>query len=111
LSQGAERELVLVVSVSSFTEEGFMGSASFGEKTIDIEFDDKDEGSFLSQEMARRLGSRKGSKLLIVIEAEDEPVASETMVAGVSSKPRISNARTYYEVGKAGGAIIRMRKA
>jgi hypothetical protein len=111
LSHDAEAELVLVVAVSSFTKRGFLGSASYQGQSIDIEFHEKDGGVYLTPEMCRRIRAKKGSKVLVVVEAEDEPVASEAVVAGLVSKPRIANARIYYEVGKAGGAIIRIRKA
>jgi len=100
-----------VVAVSSFTKRGFMGSASYQGRSIDLEFDDKEAGVFLTLEMCRRIGAKKGSKVLMIVEVEDEPVASEAAVAGVIPKPRISNTRVYYEVGKEGGAILRIRKA
>ena len=111
MSRSADGELVFVVVASSFTKKGFMGSASYGGQSVDIEFDDKEEGVFLTQNMSKRLRVRKGSKVLLVVEAEDEPVATEATVAGVSPKPRLSSARVYYEVGKEGGAILRIRKA
>lgn len=111
MSSEAEEELVFVAAVSSFTKEGFLASASFGGESVDLEFDDKDQGAFLTPEMCRKLRVKKGSRLLIVVEAEDEPVATEIAVAGSVSKPRISSARVYYEVGKEGGAILKLRKA
>lgn len=88
-----------------------MGSVSYHGQSVGLEFDDAEEGVFLTLEMSKRLRVKKGSKVLVVVEAEDEPVASESTVAGVLSMPRISNARVYYEVGKEGGAILRIRKA
>lgn len=87
-----------------------MGSASYHGRSIDLEFDDMDDGVFLTPEMCRRIRAKKGSKVLVVVEAEDEPVASEAAVAGVLARPRISSARVYYEVGKEGGAIVRIRR-
>ena len=111
MSHAVEVELVLVVTVSSFTKRGFVGSASYQGRTIDLKFDDREHGVFVTPEMGRRIRVRKGSKVLVVVEAEDEPVASEAAVAGVLPEPRISSARVYYEVGKGGGAILRIRKA
>ena len=111
MSQTAEGELVLVVTVSSFTKKGFMGSASYHGRSIDLEFDDLEDGVFLTPEMCKGIHAKNGSKILLIVEAEDEPVASEETVAGVVPKPRISNARVYYEVGKEGGAILRIKKA
>jgi len=111
LSRSADGELVFVAVASSFTKRGFVGSASYGGRPVDIEFDDREAGVFLTPDMSKRLGVRKGSKVLLIVEAEDEPVATEAKVAGVSPKPRLSSARVYYEVGKEGGAILRIRKA
>jgi ABC-type lipoprotein release transport system permease subunit len=111
LSRDAEGELVFVVAVSSFTMSGFVGSASYQGQSVNLEFDDKDEGVFLSSEMCKRLSVKKGSKILVVVEAEDEPMVTEAAVAGVASRPRISSAKVYYEVGKDGGAILKVRKA
>ncbi|MDV3292853.1 MAG: hypothetical protein LYZ70_01110 [Nitrososphaerales archaeon] len=103
-------ELLFVVGVSSFTKRGFMGTTSFNGKPIEMEFDDSDGGVFLSREMCRRIRVRKGSKVKIMIEGETSPRFAESVVAGVREKVRISNAKVYYEVGREGGAIIRLRK-
>jgi ABC-type lipoprotein release transport system permease subunit len=106
-----ESELILVVSVSSFTDEGFAGTASYRGRSVEFGFDEGDEGVFLTPEMAKALGVRKGSKVLVVVEAEDEPVSAEASVAGLNQRPRISSARVYYELGKEGGGVVRVRKA
>jgi ABC-type lipoprotein release transport system permease subunit len=111
LSQGVEGELVLVVAVSSFTKRGFIGSASYHGQPIDVEFDDRDEGVFLTAEMCKRMQVKEGSKVAIVVETEEAPRPAEATVAGVVSKPRISSAKVYYEVGRGGGAIVIVRKA
>lgn len=111
MSQGADAELVFVVAVSSFTRRGFVGSASYHGQSVDLEFDDGDDGVFLTPEMCKRLSVTKGSKVLLVVEENDEPVATEATLVGAVPKPRISSAKVYYEVGKEGGAILKVRKA
>jgi hypothetical protein len=109
VAQAAEAELVFVVDVSSFTERGFVGSTKYEGKPVSLEFDDEDKGVFINPEMAKRVHVRKGSPLILLIENERLQEA-KTTVAGVGSTLRISDAKTYYAVGKEGGAIIRMRK-
>jgi hypothetical protein len=111
LSKDAQPELIFAVSVSSFTEGGYLGSASYGGRSVDLEFDDKDAGIFLTPEMGKRIGTKTGSNVLVVVESESEPLVVESVVAGTASKPRISSAKVYYEVGKEGGAVLRVRKA
>lgn len=110
MSQGGGNELVFVVAVSSFTERGFLGSASYQGQSVGLEFDEGDEGVFLTPEMCKRLGVKKGSKVLLVVEAEDQPKATEATLAGMAPKPRISSAKVYYELGREGGAILKVRK-
>jgi len=88
-----------------------LASGSYRGEPVALEFDDRDQGVFLTPEMCKRLRVKRGSRLLVVVEAEDEPVATEVTVAGSVSKPRISSARVYYEIGKEGGAILKLRKA
>jgi hypothetical protein len=109
LAQAAEAELVFVVDVSSFTKKGFVGSTKYEGKPVALEFDDEDKGTFINPEMAKRIHVRKGSPVILLIENERLQEA-KTTVAGVASSLRISDAKTYYAVGKEGGAIIRMRK-
>jgi ABC-type lipoprotein release transport system permease subunit len=111
LSQHSEGELVFVVGVSSFTKRGFIGSASYRGQAVDIEFDDGDNGVFLTPEMCEKLHVKKGSKVLLVVEAEDKPTATEATLAGAVPRPRISSAKVYYGVGREGGAILKVRKA
>jgi len=102
---------MFVVAVSSFTKRGgFVGSASYQGRPVDIEFDDQDAGVFLTAEMCKRIRVKKGSKVLVVVEANGTPRAAEAMVAGVASRVRVSSAKVYYEVGREGGAIVTVRK-
>ncbi len=103
-------ELLFVVGVSSFTKRGFIGSSSLNGKPVEIEFDDGDVGVILTAEMCSRIQARKGSKVTIIVEGEASPRIAESVVAGVGEKVRISSAKVYYEVGREGGAIIRLRK-
>ena len=110
-SQSKRDELLLVVDVSSFTDDGFVGSSEFEGKRVDIEFDDEDNGLTLSKEMCARTATRAGSKVLIFVEDDTKIQSFESKVRAVSSQPRFSNSKLYYFMGAKGGAIIRMRKA
>ena len=77
---------------------------------MDIEFDDGSEGVSLSPEMAKKINVRVGSPVLIIGENEEKPQTSESTVSSVGEKVRVSDAKTYYFVGRYGGAIIRIRK-
>ena len=103
-------ELVFVVDVSSLTKKGFVGTTTYEGRRVDVEFDDGDEGIFLTSEMATRLHARKGSKLSLITESERTQV-TEAVLSGVGKGLRISDAKVYYEVGKEGGAIVRIRKS
>ena len=109
MASAHQAELVFVVDVSSLTEEGFIGSTKYEGSKLELEFDDKDAGVFLSPEMAARLHVRKGSRVSLIMENERNLVADAT-VGGVGKRIRISDSRVYYEVGKEGGAIVRVRK-
>lgn len=102
-------ELVFVVDVSALTGRGFVGSTEYEGKKVDLDFDDADAGVFLSSEMAGRLHVKKGSRVSIVIEDDDNQVA-QTRVASVGKSLRISDLKVYYAVGREGGAVIRVRK-
>jgi len=104
-----QAELVFVVDVSSLTEEGFIGSTKYEGSKLELEFDDKDAGVFLSPEMAARLHVRKGSRVSLITENERNQV-TDAAVSGVGKTVRISNSKVYYEVGKEGGAVVRIRK-
>ena len=110
MASATQAELVFVVDVSSLTKKGFVGSTRYKGKTLDLEFDDKGEGVFLTAEMASRLRARKGSKVSIVIENESALVTDAT-VGSLGKAVRISSPKVYYEVGKSGGAVVRVRKA
>ena len=109
MASAGQAELVFVVDVTSLAKEGFVGSTMYKGKAVDVKFDDGDAGVFLSSEMAARLHVRKGSKVLLVAENERKLVA-DSVVSGVGRTVRISNPRVYYEVGKEGGAVVRISK-
>ena len=102
-------ELVFVVDVSALTSKGFIGSTEYEKRKVDLDFDDANAGVYLNSEMAGRLRVKKGSRLSIVIEDDDNQVAL-TRVASVGRSLRISDAKVYYAVGREGGAVIRVRK-
>jgi len=110
LTEEEAGELVFVVDVTSFTKRGFIGSSKFAGGRVDIEFDDGGRGLTLSSEMCKKIRARTGSEVLIIGENEDKPQTSESFVQSVGEKLRISDAKTYYLVGRYGGAIIRIRK-
>jgi len=103
-------ELVFVVDVSSLTKKGFVGTTTYNGERVDVEFDDEDQGVFLTSEMATRLDSRKGSRLSLITENERTQV-TEAVLSGVGEDLRISDAKVYYGVGKEGGAVVRIRKS
>jgi len=109
VAEAPQSELVFVVDVSSFTKKGFVGSTEYEGNTISIEFDDGDLGVYLTPEMAKRLHVRKGSPLLVLVE-DDRPESIKAITVGVGPKPRISNAKIYYAVGREGGAVLRVKK-
>jgi len=110
VASAGQAELVFVVDVTSLTKTGFIGSTKYEGKKVELEFDDKDAGVFLSSEMAARLHVKRGSIVSLITENERNLVADAT-VAGVGKTLRISNSKVYYEVGKEGGAIVRIRKS
>ena len=103
-------ELVFVLDVTLLTKKGFVGTTSYRGKAVELEFDDGDAGVFLSSEMAARLKVRKGSRVLLTTENERHQV-SEAVVSGVGRTLRVSNPKVYYEIGREGGAILKIRKA
>ena len=103
-------ELVFVVDVSSFTKNGFMGATEYKGSRVELEFDDAGEGLFLTSEMATSLRVGKGSKVSVTLEEGLNQVI-ELIVVGVGGRPRISDSRVYYGVGREGGAVLRLRKA
>jgi ABC-type lipoprotein release transport system permease subunit len=109
VASAEQAELVFVVDVSSLTTKGFVGSSNYGGKKVELEFDDGDAGVFLPSEMAARLHVRKGSRISLITENERNHV-TEVALSGVSKTVRISNPKVYYEVGKEGGAVLRIRK-
>ena len=110
MDSARQAELVFVVDVSSLTNKGFVGSTNYEGKTVELEFDDGDAGVFLSSEMATRLHVRKGSRVSVITENERSQL-TDAPVSGVGKRFRISNSKVYYQVGREGGAIIRIRKS
>jgi len=109
VASAAQAELVFVVDVSSLSKRGFVGSTTYEGKTIELEFDDGDAGVFLTSEMASRLRVKKGSKVSVVTENE-RSMATGLAVGGVGKQVRISSRDVYYEIGKEGGAVVRLRR-
>lgn len=109
MAGAAPAEIVFVVDVSSFTKKGFVGSTTYEGAKVDVEFDDGQSGVSLPSQMAKRLRARKGSLLSILIE-DDRTQVAESVVASVGGSLRISDTKTYYAVGKEGGAVVRIRK-
>ena len=110
MASAPQAELVFVVDVTSLTGRGFIGSTEYEGGTVELEFDDKDAGVFLSPKMAARLRVRKGSEVSLIMENGRNQVANAT-VAGVGKIVRISNSKVYYGVGREGGAVLRIRKS
>jgi hypothetical protein len=109
-SRSSEDEIVFVVDVSSFTEKGFIGTSSFSGRPIPIDFDDGNQGIFLNNEMAKRLGVKEGSVISALVEA-DRTQSVQMAVAAVGKVVRMSDSKVYYAVGRDGGAVIRVRKS
>lgn len=103
-------ELVFVLDVSSFTKGGFLGTSTYEGNVVELEFDDLGEGVFLTPEMALRLGVKKGSRVSVALE-EAGVSASELAVSGTAKRPRISDPKLYYAIGREGGAVVRLRAA
>lgn len=99
-----------MVDVSSLTKDGFIGTSTYEGGKVEVGFDDSDGGVVLTPEMARRLRVRKGSKLLLTLEDSTTQVV-ELTVAGFGKKPRISDPKVYYAIGREGGGIMRLRSA
>jgi hypothetical protein len=104
-------ELVLVIDITSFTSGGFIGSSAFEGGRVDIEFDDADNGLTLSERMCSKTGTETGSRVSIFAEDDLKIQSFEGVVVAISDRPRFSNSKLYYFVGRKGGAIIRLRKA
>ena len=109
MASASQAELAFAVDVSSLTKKGFVGTSNFEGTKVDLEFDDKGDGVFLSSRMAGRLRVKKGSTVSIMIENDRNQVV-EAVVGGIGKTLRISDPRVYYAVGREGGAVIRIRK-
>ncbi len=104
-------ELVFVVDVTSFTRDGFVGSSSFGGSKIDIEFDDQDEGLTLDARMCKKIHAKSGTPVRIVIDDEPKLELVDSTIKSVGDRPRISNAKVYYIIGRNGGGIFRVGRS
>lgn len=105
-----KREIILVVDVSSFTKQGFVGSSVFNGRQIDIEFDDIGNGIVLSNEMSRKINAKTNSAILVIGEDEQNPIISELNVRSIGNNVSISDPKVYYFIGRNGGGILRIRK-
>jgi ABC-type lipoprotein release transport system permease subunit len=103
------RELDFVVDVTFFTKDGFVGTTKYEGKTIRLEFDEDNDGLFLSTEMARRIGVKKGVSVSVIVE-DGTAAITQMRVAAVGKKVRISDPNVYHAIGKEGGAIITVRR-
>ena len=110
MSSPKDEEIVFVVDVSAFTHRGFIGTSNFAGEEVNVEFDDRNDGLVLSSEMAERIHVRAGSKVAIILEDDETPRVSESVIKSVGEKLRVSDEKTYYFIGRTGGAIIRIRK-
>ena len=110
MTPGNETELAFVVDIGSFTESGFKGATKFGEGVVDVEFDDIGDGLFLTAPMAKKIGVRKGSFVVVLVEGE-ATTEHRLEVTEVGSAVRFSNEGVWQSVAPSGGAVIRVRKA
>src|SRR5437016_13345454 len=106
MTQEQGDELVFVVDVTSFTENGFIGSTNFGESRVNIEFDDGSDGVSLSPEMAKKIKEKVGSQVVIIGENEEKPQTSESKVSMVGERTRITDAMTHYRVARYYCALV-----
>ena len=110
MPRASSGQLVFAVNISSFTRDGFAALTSYKGRTVEIIFDDLDEGVFLTPAMAARIGARKGSKVSIGVE-DGEPLFAQALFAGAAKVPRVSSSKVYYALGKEGGAVVRITKS
>jgi ABC-type lipoprotein release transport system permease subunit len=102
-------ELDFVVDITFFTKKGFVGTTKYEDKTVKLEFDEDGDGLFLSTEMARRIGVKKGVSVSVIVEDGTAAIA-QMQVAAVGKKVRISDPKVYRAIGREGGAIITVRR-
>jgi hypothetical protein len=102
-------ELSFVVDITSFTDEGFVGASSYEGETVDLMFDEGEDGLFLNPEMAERMGAKKGTSVYVVVEGDTTAIV-QMQVAAIGRRVRISNPKVYHAVGGEGGAVIRVRR-
>ncbi len=108
VSEPAPEEVVLVVDVATLEGEGFYGTSEYKGQAITVEFDDRGLGLSLTQDMAARIGVRKGSKVSVAVESEKTEVF-EVPVSSVGRSVQISDPDVYRAMGQAGGAVLRLR--
>lgn len=104
-------ELVFVVVMTSFTNEGFAVSSTYEGRRVDIQFSERNEGLRLSLEMCRRIGLEKGSCVTILVEEDERTHAIESVVNAVGDSLRFANPELYYLIGRTGGGVLIIRKA
>ncbi len=102
-------ELDFVVDITSFTQNGFVGTTKYEGKVVDLEFDEDGDGLFLSAEMANRIDVRKGTPVSVIVE-DGVTTVTQMRVAAVGEKVRISDPKVYYAIGREGGAVVRVRR-
>ena len=102
-------EILFVVDVTSFTEKGFVGTTTYENQKLAIDFDPEGEGIFLTSEMAKRIGARRGNEVFVIIEDKSHTLA-RMVVGALGTKVRVSDERAYYAIGREGGAVLRIRK-
>jgi len=102
-------ELDFVVDITFFTKNGFVGTTKYEGKMVNLEFDEDGDGLFLSTEMARRIGVKKGVSVSVIVEDGAAAIA-QMRVAAVGKKVRISDPKVYHAIGREGGAIITVRR-
>jgi len=102
-------EILFVVDVTSFTEKGFVGTTAYENEKVAIDFDPQGEGIFLTSEMAKRIGAKRGDEVFVIIEDKSHTLA-RMAVAALGKKVRVSDDKAYHAVGREGGAVLRIRK-
>ena len=107
---GELKELVFVVDVTSFTKDGFIGSSKYEGRKVNLAFDEGEDGLFIDPEMAKKVGTRAGAPVSIVVEGETITIA-QSCVAAVGKTLRVSDTKVYHALGKDGGGVLRVRSA
>ncbi len=101
-------ELVFVVDVTYFTEQGFVGSSNYEGREVDLEFDPAGNGVSLPHDMAERLGATNGGTVTVIVE-DGAATFSNARVSVKGRKVRISDPKVYAAIGSEGGGVVRVR--